>query len=389
MIRLLAVVLLAATLTTASIACQPPDETAVPNPTPQPPTGTPISIVGSEEANFEVTVSEASMQLPDSITFHLQGKGDRPVELVDVEFGSDLIFSCASSEYQSARTEIGGDEDVSVTKEWEMRRTGSIPPGATVWWRWRVVDDLGQEFLSPRQELVYRDDRFDWQVHSSDNVTFYWYGGGSWFGRRLADSVGDGLANLRLGRHLAAPVKAFVYESSEDLRGAVLFPQSWTGGLAFTSHNILLITVNPAEYDTYISGLIHELAHLLVSELTFNCFGDLPTWLEEGLAMYAEGELADYQRKTLDDAIAKNDLISLQSLNSRFPADHSGAHLSYVQSWSLVDYLIEEYGWPRMQRLLDVFSEGAAYEQAIERVYMMDLDTLQTVWSQSLEGSSP
>ena len=384
MIRLLAVALLAATLATVSIACQSPDETAVPSPTSQPPTATPISIVAPEEADFEVTVSKASMQLPDSITFHLQGRGDRPVEMVDVEFGSDLIFSCASSEYQSARTEVSGDEDVSVTQEWDMRRTGSIPPGATVWWRWRVVDDLGQEFLSPRQELVYRDDRFDWQMHSSDNVTFHWYGGGRGFGRRLAESVHDGLENLQLGRDLAAPVKAFVYESSEDLRGAVLFSQSWTGGLAFTSHNILLITVDPGEYDTYISGLIHELAHLHISDLTFNCFGDLPTWLEEGLAMYAEGELADYQRKTLDDAIANNDLISLQSLNSSFPADHSGAHLSYVQSWSLVDFLIEEYRWRRMQRLLDVFSEGSTYEQAIERVYGMDLDELETAWLRSL-----
>ncbi len=387
MIRLLAVAFLVATLTTASIACQSADETIATAPTlqPQPPTATPLPIVAPREADFDVSVSEASMQLPDSITFHLQGKGDRPVDLVDVEFGSELVFSCASAEYQSARTKVGGKEDVSVTQEWDMRRTGSIPPGATVWWRWRVVDDLGQEFFSPRKEVVYNDDRFDWREHSLDNITFYWYAGGSRSGQRLADSVLDGLANLQLGRQLTAPVRAFVYESPEDLRGAVLFSQSWTGGLAFTSHNILLITVDPAEYDTYISGLIHELAHLLVSELTFNCFGDLPTWLEEGLAMYAEGDLADYQRRILDDAISENDLISLQSLNSSFPADHSGAHLSYVQSWSIVDYLIAEYRWPKMQRLLDVFAEGSTYEQAIERVYGMDLDDLETAWLESLD----
>ena len=328
------------------------------------------------------------MQLPDSITFHLQGEGERPVELVDVEFGSDLIFSCASSEYQSARTKVGGEEDVSVTKEWDMRRTGSTPPGATVWWRWRVVDNLGQEFLSPKQEVIYSDDRFDWRMHASDNITLYWYAGGSGFGRRLADTVRDGLANLRLDRDLTAPVKAFVYESAEDLRGAVLFPQSWTGGLAFTSHNILLIAVDPDEFDTYISGMIHELAHLLVRELAFNCFGNLPTWLEEGLATYAEGDLTEYQRRTLEDAIAENGLISLRSLNSSFPADHSGAHLSYAQSWSLVNYLITEYGWSRVQRLLDVFAEGETYEQAIERVYGMDLHDLETAWRRSLAMSS-
>ena len=331
-------------------------------------------------ADFEINVNEASK----TPIFHLQGKGERPVELVDVEFGTDAIFSCASSEYRSARTKIGQREDVSVTKEWDMRRTGSIPPGASVWWRWRVVDDLGQEFLSPRQEVIHNDDRFDWHMHTSDNITFYWYAGGSGFGRRLADTVRDGLANLQLDRELTAPVKAFVYESPEDLRGAVLFSQSWTGGLAFTSHNILLIAVDPDEFDTYISGMIHELTHRLVSELTFNCFGDLPTWLEEGLATYAEGEITDYQRRTLEEAIASDDLISLRSLNSSFPANHSAAHLSYVQSWTLVDYLITEYGWATMQRLLDVFAEGETYEQAIERVYRMDLDDLQTAWLRSL-----
>ena len=331
-----------------------------------------------------MSVSNVSLQLPDSISFHLRGRGERPIQLVDVEFGSDVIFSCASSSYQSARIKLEGGKDVSVTKEWDMRRTGSIPPGAVVWWRWRVVDDIGQEFRSPRQEVIYNDERFDWQMHTSDNITFYWYAGGNGFGRRLADSVRDGLANLQLDSELSAPVKAFVYESAEDLRSAVLFSQAWTGGLAFTSRNILLITVDPAELDTHIPGMIHELAHLLVSELTFNCFGDLPTWLEEGLAMYAEGDLTDHQRISLEDAIASDDLISLRSLNSSFPTDHSGAHLSYVQSWSLVNYLITVYGWPKMQRLLDVFAEGATYEQAIKKVYRMDLDGLQAAWLKSL-----
>ena len=391
MSRALAFALLAAILAAAITACTSPGETATrrtrlerTSPTTPSTTAAPILIIVPRQADFEMSVSNVSLQLPDSISFHLRGRGERPIQLVDVEFGSDVIFSCASSSYQSARIKLEGGKDVSVTKEWDMRRTGSIPPGAVVWWRWRVVDDIGQEFRSPRQEVIYNDERFDWQMHTSDNITFYWYAGGNGFGRRLADSVRDGLANLQLDSELTAPVKAFVYESAEDLRSAVLFSQAWTGGLAFTSRNILLITVDPAELDTHIPGMIHELAHLLVSEFTFNCFGDLPTWLEEGLAMYAEGDLTDHQRISLEDAIASDDLISLRSLNSSFPTDHSGAHLSYVQSWSLVNYLITVYGWPKMQRLLDVFAEGATYEQAIKKVYRMDLDGLQAAWLKSL-----
>ena len=49
---------------------------------------------------------------------------------------------------------------------------------------------------------------------------------------------------------------------------------------------------------------MHELAHLLLAEVTFNCFGRLPTWLNEGLAVYSEGDLPEFQRRALDAAVA-------------------------------------------------------------------------------------
>ena len=344
----------------------------------QPPTLTPMT------AAFDLTVSEATLQLPDSIFFQLEGRAERPIQLVDLEFGGDHVFSCASSSYNSARTDFESGHDVTVGWEWDMRRTGSIPPGTVVWWRWRLVDDLGQELRTPRQEVVYSDDRFDWQTYTSDNITFHWYAGDSNFIQTLAQGVQDGLDNLQLGKELVAPVKAFIYESPADVQGAVLFAQEWTGGLAFGSHNILLIAVSPDYVRDELPGVIHELAHLLVNEVTFNCFGDLPTWLDEGLAVYAEGGLHEFQRQALDQAIADDDLISLRSLNSSFPVEHSGATLSYSLSWSLVDYLITEHKWSKMQDLLSVFSEGATYEEAIKRIYGMDLDSLESAWRQSL-----
>ena len=335
-------------------------------------------------ADFEATVSDATLQLPDSISFHLEGRGERPIEVIDVEFGTDLVFSCASSSYWSARMDFEAGQDVAVTWDWDMRRRGSIPPGAVVWWRWRVVDDLGQEFRTHRQETVFTDDRFDWQAHTSGNITFNWYTGGSDFGRRIADGVRNSLDTFQLGKELVAPIQVFVYESGADVRGAVLFAQAWTGGLAFVAHNIVLITVDPVNFDRDLTGVVHELAHLLVEETTFNCFGGLPTWLDEGLAVYAEGALPDYQRRALDEAIANDDLISLRSLNSSFPAADTGATLSYAQSWSLVEYLITAHGWPKMQELLAVFAQGATYEGAIEQVYEIDLEGLEAAWRQSL-----
>ncbi len=251
-----------------------------------------------------------------------------------------------------------------------------------------MTDEEGQEILTPRKETRFADARFDWQSHTDGNVTFHWYAGGDDFGRRIAEGVRSGLDSLILDQELVAPIRVFAYESSNDVRGAVLFAQEWTGGLAFVRQNIILITVDPASFDRDLPGVVHELAHLLVEEVTFNCFGGLPTWLNEGLAVYAEGVPSESQRVALADAIANDDLISLRSLNSSFPVGHSGAILSYAQSYSLVNYLLDAYGWTKMQELLAVFSRGSTDEKAISQVYGLDFDALEAGWRESL-GLAP
>jgi hypothetical protein len=44
------------------------------------------------------------------------------------------------------------------------------------------------------------------------------------------------------------------------------------------------------------------LSHIVVGLATKNPFGDLPRWLDEGLAMYAEGELPARNRRALEQA---------------------------------------------------------------------------------------
>ena len=90
------------------------------------------------------------------------------------------------------------------------------------------------------------------------------------------------------------------------------------------------------------------------------------------------------QQIAIEEAIANDDLISLRSLNSSFPAGHSGAILSYALSYSLVDYLLDTHGWPKMQELLAVFSQGSTDEKAIQQVYGLDYDELETAWRQYL-----
>ena len=282
--------------------------------------------------------------------------------------------------------EFSRGEDVQTRWTWEMKKTGAIPPGATVWWQWQITDDADRQHLTPRQELLFADGRFDWQMASIGNYSINWYDGGAAFGKEVAMKVDDELSRLQLRSQSEKPIKVFVYSNSTDVQGATLFARAWVGGRAYGSHNIVLIAISPVDLDREISGLTHELAHLAVREVTFNCIGGIPTWLNEGLATYAEGPLPSYQKDALDKAIRSDELISVRSLSSSFPAGHSGAYLSYAQSYSLVEFLVDTHGWKKMRMLLEVFREGSTPDNALKEVYDFDRDGLDRRWRRYVGG---
>ncbi len=74
-----------------------------------------------------------------------------------------------------------------------------------------------------------------------------------------------------------------------------------------------------------------------------------------------------------------DELISVRSLSSSFPADHSGAILSYAQSFSLVEYLIDAHGWEKMVDFLVIFKEGSTPDKALQEVYGLDRYSLYQV----------
>ena len=132
-------------------------------------------------------------------------------------------------------------------------------------------------------------------------------------------------------------------------------------------------------------ALPHELTHLLVGEAVFGPFGNIPTWLNEGLAMYSGGQGPDYMQDALNVAVRTNNLISIRSLAGSFPADSSSANLAYAESRSLVVYMIGTYGWEKMRSLLAVFKDGATFDKGLQSVYQMDVDALDAKWRATLK----
>lgn len=343
-------------------------------------------IPGAVQAEEEIAVlsSSTTANFPLSLEFKLKAQSSADITFVALHYQVERMnYAKVTSE---VRPRFKPAPVVEVGWKWDMRRS-SLPPGARLKYWWTIGDAAGRELRTELRSIEFNDERYEWESISEGSVTLSWYEGDEAFGRELLGALQTSLDRLGRdsGAYLEGPVRVFVYPSTDDLRGALVYPTGWEGGVAFSEFGIVSLGVSPGELDWGKRAIAHEVTHLLIRQVTFSPYADLPPWLSEGLAMYGEGELEQGFRSLLEQAISQEALISVRTLSSPFSSDPRQAILSYAQSYALVEFLLNRYGRDRMSALLDIFKEGAAYDGALETVYGFDLDGLDAMWRESLD----
>ncbi len=338
------------------------------------------------QADVQVVHDAASLTFPESINFQAEFKSGVQITSVVLEYGSNQL-TCGTVEAKAFPTLTPGT-DVKVDWVWEMRQSGSLPPGTSLWWRWQVSVAGGAQFTSPTKTILWLDNIHSWQVISGGSINLHYYNGGASFGQQLHDAATAALVRLSrdVGVMADSPVDIYIYADTNDLQDAVLYEPSWIGGQAFPKSNIVIIAVSPDQLDFGKSTEAHELTHVLVGHLTFSCLGFIPQWLNEGLAAYGEGGRADYQA-ALDQAVAGNKLISLRSLIGNFP-DTSQVSLAYGEFYSVVNFMLKTSGRDKMTALLLDLRDGQTIDQALQAVYRFETIGLEDAWRASI-GAMP
>jgi hypothetical protein len=340
------------------------------------------------DAGIAVIASRVDVNFPSQAVFTLEAESY--VDIVDVR----LYYQVDKMNYAEVISEGWADftpaNKIEANWVWDMRNA-SLPPGAEVTYWWMIEDAAGNSFETSPEIMHFDDERHLWQsltstVPQSGELSFFWYEGGDSFARELMDACEEGLARLTqdIGTYPERPIKIYIYASTGDLQGAMIFPQEWSGGVAFTGFGIIAIGIPPSNLNWGKKALVHELTHLVVHQATFSPYGQLPIWLDEGLATYNEGELDSDLRSYLERAILEDELISVRSLCSPFSAYSEKAYLSYAQSYSLVEYLLDNYGQDKMLDLLTLFKQGSTYDKALTEVYGFDIDGLDARWRGTL-----
>lgn len=336
-----------------------------------------------------ITRNEIDLNFPETATFHLSI--DHPVGITSVvlEYGNQQ--QTCGDVIAKAFLSFNPGTSVDTQWTWEMLQSGSLPPGAQLWWRWRIQDANGDEFVTDTKTAAWLDDVHNWKtVERGEFLRLHYYEGDQGYIDSLARAAAEGLAFNQEQSGLIAeePIDLYFFASTNDLKEAILYEPSWTGGQAFPKQNIVILGISEKNLEWGRDAIVHELTHVLVGHLTFSCLGGVPTWLNEGLAVYSEGGLDPSSQDQLEEAIREDTLLTVRSISGGFSEVPDKAYLSYSQSYSLVKFLVETYGQEKMTALLVALRNGKTIDEGLLQNYGFDIDGLEAAWRQTI-GAQP
>jgi len=335
----------------------------------------------SAQSPIEVISSQQDYEFSQSLDFSLVAKSASPIVDVTLFFGrqGERLVRRVYPDFQP-----GPSVNVAYQEELE---SGQYAPGTVfrVWWQLKTDD--GATLTTEPQTFEYTDRNQDWQKLAGQRVDLFWYGREQANAKKLLERAEEAISRLEsdIGIVVEHRVRIYVYNSQNDMSRA-LSPRS-----AGYDDRVLTLGVAVGEDALILLGthrdsemiVAHELSHIVVGLATDNPYAGLPRWLDEGLAMYAEGEMPEDNQRALDQGVKDDALLSVRSMTS-YSGQASQVDLFYGQAYSIVDFLLQEYGRDKLHELLAVFAKGSRQEDALQQVYGYGLDELDTRWRASL-----
>jgi hypothetical protein len=118
---------------------------------------------------------------------------------------------------------------------------------------------------------------------------------------------------------------------------------------------------------------------LAQSMLDLKCGGRIPPWLREGLSSFLAEEGFEHL-SFMGEFRAERDVLMHPDEVDRwvFPLiDRNNGRIARYNAFLMVWHLSENYGWSRVQDLLDVVERGASFDSAVLQVYGVDTAQLR------------
>ena len=283
----------------------------------------------------------------------------------------------------SLRSEVGGGKSVDASATLQTNTNERyIPTGTQITYAWTITDKNGASATSPEATVTFLDGRYQWQSKKEGQVTVYWYGANDANAALALRSTAESIAanEALLKTKLGYDVRVVVWRNSADAKAAqrpraATFDQQVITGGSRVSADVLHIYDPLGGFEDVAR---HEAAHIVTKVAGDGPFTQLPSWIDEGTAVYAQKDPGGY-RPAIERAIKGDQLTRLRSMAA--PANQAGqVDIFYGQSWSTVKFMVDTYGKDKFAAVFKSVKDGAPIDEALEKNIGVDQDGLYNAW---------
>ena len=361
---------------------------------------TPLAFeVRSADAQQAITVTEQGYenQFPDGLRFHLEAASSSPIEEIRVYVRK--LGQSSRSVYRTVEFEPG--ERISGEALFQSKTANEfIPTGTRLSYYFDIRTADGQRLETEPEVLVYLNRGLDWDSVSDGLINVYYYHHTDQSEQRAQQVLQVAVNTYAhmgpiLGVELTEPMNLVIYSDYADMRVAlppksrVAARQLRTLGQAFTNERTLLVDGSNDVFvgDNILSTTAHEFTHLLVADAAGTAYGQVHTWLNEGLAVYSEGEDNTEYDIWVNTAIRNDTVPPLTSLRT-YAGTPQETLRNYGLGYSVATYMLDTYSTEKMTRLFAAIRTMHNFEKSLEASYGLTIVELDNEWRESL-GLSP
>ena len=349
-----------------------------------------------------ITIADSGVEnrFPDGLRFYIDASSaGSPISEIRVYV--QKLGQTTRSAYRTM--ELEPETGLAVAGEFLFKsRTGNeyIPPGARLSYHFEIRTEDGRTHDTEPETTVYLNRGLEWQSVSRGLINVHYYplgsdraGAAENRARSVLQVASDtyDLMQPVLGVELTEPMNIVVYSDYDDMRAGlrpssrVAAQQLRTLGQAFSNERALLVD-GSADFhigDNTLTTAAHEFTHLLVADAAGSAHTAVPTWLNEGLAVYSEQNEDTEFGYYLEQAIRSDAVPPLTALRT-FAGTPQETLLNYGMGHAVASYMLATYGDEQMAALFRSIRELRNTEKALAATYGLTIHELDNEWRRSV-----
>lgn len=230
----------------------------------------------------------------------------------------------------------------------------------------------------------------DWETLTQRNITVHHSAEDSEVAKRVLAEAGSFFPFSRSLRPdlLKDEIHIFIAPSHESFRelSKGMIPH-WTTACAFPRKSLVIVK-SPRIVKVWREDLKvvlrHELVHIFMHRIAP---GGVPTWFNEGVAIYMSGEWGLRDNFDLSIAVISGKLIPLNEMRGEYPSQESRVNLFYLESYSAVAFLAAHLGKDRFMDFFHRLLTSGSFESALYQHTGMTLENFEMSWKGWLKSS--